>query len=154
MDRKYKAFISYRHLPLDMNVAIKMHRRIEHYTIPRELRKNGEKKLGYVFRDQDELPISSNLTENICTALDHSEYLIVICTPETGNSAWVLREISYFLEKHDRDHVLAVLADGTPDTSFPDQLTTFVSDNGTPVRIEPFCNGEPPYPCNSYRLRL
>ncbi|MCR4606535.1 MAG: TIR domain-containing protein [Oscillospiraceae bacterium] len=137
MDRKYKAFISYRHLPLDMNVAIKMHRRIEHYTIPRELRKNREKKLGYVFRDQDELPISSNLTENICTALDHSEYLIVICTPETGNSAWVLREISYFLEKHDRDHVLAVLADGTPDTSFPNQLTTFVSDDGTPVRIEP-----------------
>ena len=138
MDREYKAFISYRHLPLEMEVAKNLHRRIERYVIPKALRKDGQKKLGLVFRDQDELPISSNLSENIRMALDAAEYLIVICTPETEKSLWVLREISYFLEHHDRDHVLAVLADGTPETAFPPALTELRSESGDLLeRIEP-----------------
>ncbi len=124
MERQYKAFISYRHLPLDMQVARKLHRRIEHFVIPRKLRKDGQKSPGLVFRDEDELPSSSDLSMNIQEALDHSEFLIVICTPETPASDWVSQEISYFLKHHDRDHVLAVLADGTPGESFPPQLTS------------------------------
>ena len=138
MERHYKAFISYRHLPLDVQTAKMIHRRIERYVIPKALRKNGEKKLGYVFRDQDELPISSNLSANIQEALDRAEYLIVICTPETQKSAWVLREISYFIETHDREHVLAVLADGEPSESFPPQLTEVRGESGDLLeRIEP-----------------
>ncbi|MBQ6586485.1 MAG: PQQ-binding-like beta-propeller repeat protein [Coriobacteriales bacterium] len=121
-ERNYIAFISYRHRPLDMEVAKRLHKRIEHFIIPKDLRKDGQKKLGLVFRDQDELPISSNLSANIEEALDRSQFLIVVCTPETPKSKWVEREISYFLEHHDRDHVLAVLADGLPETSFPPQL--------------------------------
>lgn len=120
--REYVAFISYRHKPLDMAVARKVHRMIERYIIPAALRQNGRKKLGYVFRDQDELPLSSNLSDSISQALDHSEYLIVICTPDLPKSKWCLREINYFLEHHDRSHILAVLADGTPEESFPDVL--------------------------------
>jgi len=138
MERNYKAFISYRHRPLDIETAKKVHRRIERYVIPGDLRKDGEKKLGLVFRDQDELPISSNLTANIQQALDHAEYLIVICSPETPNSVWVRREISYFLEHHDRDHVLAVLVDGVPETSFPPELTEIRGEDGDLLsRIEP-----------------
>ena len=138
MERSYIAFISYRHLPLEMATARKLHKRIERYVIPKDLRRDGQKKPGLVFRDQDELPISSNLSANIQEALDRSQYLIVICTPETAKSAWVLREISYFLEHHDRDHVLAVLADGTPETSFPPQLTELRGESGDLLgRIEP-----------------
>ena len=138
MERKYKVFISYRHLPLDMRVAKKLHQRIEHFVIPKALRKNGEKKLGLVFRDQDELPISSDLSSDIQTALDNSEYLVVICTPQTQESKWVMREISYFLEHHDRDHVLAVLASGSPEESFPDALTKVYSSEGDVIdEIEP-----------------
>ena len=138
MERKYKAFISYRHKPLDIETAVKLHRRIEHYVLPEPLRIDGEKKLGIVFRDLDELPISSNLSANVQEALDHSEFLIVICTPETPKSAWVLREITYFLEHHDRDHVLAVLADGTPEISFPFPLKEIRSPEGELLeQIEP-----------------
>ena len=138
MERSYIAFISYRHLPLEMATAKKLHKRIERFVIPRELRRDGEKKLGLVFRDQDELPISSNLGENITQALDNSQFLIVICTPETAKSPWVMREITYFLEHHDRDHVLAVLADGTPETAFPAPLTELRSADGDLLeRIEP-----------------
>ena len=135
MERKYKAFISYRHLPLQMEVAKAVHRRIEHYTVPKNLRKDGARKVGLVFRDQDELPIAGSLSANIQTALDNSEFLIVICTPETSGSEWVLREISYFLEHHDHDHVLAVLADGDPDEAFPKQITEIRNEDGEVTEI-------------------
>lgn len=138
MERNYIAFISYRHLPLDIATAKKLHKGIEHYVIPKELRQDGRKKLGLVFRDQDELPISSNLSDNIREALDRSAYLIVICTPESAKSPWVQREIRYFLEHHDRDHVLAVLTDGTPESAFPELLTQRRAPNGDLLeQIEP-----------------
>lgn len=137
-ERNYKAFISYRHRPLDLSVAKKLHRRIERYMIPKEVRRGGRKKLGLVFRDQDELPIANNLTENIRIALDHSEFLIVVCTPDTPHSEWVNREIAYFLEHHSRDNVLAVLAAGEPDQSFPKPLTEVQNETGDVIEtIEP-----------------
>ena len=154
MERHYKAFISYRHLPLDVWAAKKLHRCIERYVIPKELRKDGEKKLGLVFRDEDELPLSSNLSASIETALDNTEFLIVICTPETPKSNWVLREIDYFLSHHDRDHVLAVLLEGTPATSFPPALTQVVGKDGEAVdRIEPIAaNLAAPTPAKREKL--
>lgn len=136
MSRQYRAFISYRHRPVDMAVARRLHGLIEHFRVPRALReKAGGKKLGIVFRDKDELPISMDLTGDIFTALDHTEFLIVICTPDTPKSLWVEREITYFLEHHDRSRVLAVLADGTPETSFPKVLTEVYGADGQVERI-------------------
>ncbi len=130
MDRQYKAFISYRHLPLDKETAIRVHRAIEHFVIPRSLRKDGQRKLGYVFRDEDELPVAGELTDNIRLALENSEYLIVICTPETCKSAWVLKEIETFLQLRDRNHVLLVLAEGEPAASFPRLITELRDESG------------------------
>ena len=130
MDRQYKAFISYRHLPLDKETAIRVHRAIEHFVVPKALRKDGQRKLGYVFRDEDELPVAGELTDNIRLALENSEYLIVICTPETCKSAWVLKEIETFLQLRDRNHVLLVLADGEPAESFPRLITELRDENG------------------------
>lgn len=79
---KYKAFISYRHLEPDRTAAIEVHRMLEKYVIPRRLRRDGEKRLGRIFRDEDELPLSGNLSESIQTALEESEYLIVACSPQ------------------------------------------------------------------------
>lgn len=138
MERNYIAFISYRHRPLDIWTAKRLHKRIERYVIPKDLRRDGKKKLGLVFRDQDELPIASNLSENIREALDRSAFLIVICTPDSVQSPWVQREIRYFLEHHDRDHVLAVLASGTPETAFSPLLTERRSPDGDLLEeIEP-----------------
>ena len=141
-ERNYIAFISYRHKPLDLSVAKKLHRRIERYVIPKELRgcegAAGGSRLGLVFRDQDELPISNNLTENIRTALDHAKFLIVVCSKDTPESLWVRREISYFLEHHDRDHLLAILIDGGPEESFPPQLTEVRDEEGNLIEtVEP-----------------
>ena len=131
---EYIAFISYRHMPLDIAVAKRLHQLIERYHIPARLAaERGSRRLGRVFRDQDELPLSSDLSASIYEALDHTQFLIVVCTPETPKSIWVQREISYFLEHHDRDNVLVVLADGRPEESFPDQLVHIYDADGNLV---------------------
>lgn len=137
MDRQYIAFISYRHAPLDSAVAKTLHTEIEGYKIPKMLRNSGEKKLGLVFRDQEELSVSSDLTEDIYNALDHSKYLVVVCSKDTIQSPWVSREIEYFLRHHDRKNVFTVLASGEPGEVFPKLLTQITDEAGNAEEVEP-----------------
>ena len=141
---KYDAFISYRHTPLDMEFAKKVHGGLETYHVPGAVqKKTGKKKIQRVFRDQEELPIGSDLNENISEALRESEYLIVICSPETPGSYWVCKEIETFIEMHDRQHILAVLVAGEPDESFPPALLSDEEGNA----VEPLAadvRGETP----------
>lgn len=128
---KYIAFISYRHLELDKKAAEMIQKRIESYTIPREFREKPEdKKFGLCFRDEDELTASASLSDSIYRALDASKFLIVICTPDLPKSDWCRQEIEYFLKTHDRDHIIAVLVDGTPAMSFPDLLVHTYDEKG------------------------
>lgn len=129
---RYDAFISYRHADLDTYVAKKVHRGLETFHVPRAVaKKSGKKNIKRVFRDQEELPIGSDLGDNIERALAESEYLLVICSPRTPESYWVQKEISTFIQMHDREHVLAILVEGEPDQSFPSQLLT--DEWGNPV---------------------
>ncbi|MBQ1892392.1 MAG: toll/interleukin-1 receptor domain-containing protein [Firmicutes bacterium] len=133
----YDAFISYRHLQLDKAVAKKLHTLLETYHIPSDIAKIcGKKKMGKVFRDEEELPLAVSLSENIEYALENSEWLIVICTPALLQSKWCMKEIDYFIEHGKRDRILCVLADGSPETSFPEQLTTVDTPDG-PKSVEP-----------------
>lgn len=131
--REYIAFISYRQKEFDTAVSKKLHALIERFRIPKAYRKNGAAKFGVAFRDIEELSASEDLSAAIYDALDHSQYLIVICTPDTPHSKWVEREINYFLKTHDRSHVLAVLAAGTPEASFPPSLIGIDKENNTTV---------------------
>ena len=138
-ERSYVAFISYRHKELDREAAVRIQKKIENYVVPKEYRdKVGGKKLGVCFRDEDELPASSSLSDSITYALDHTQFLIVICTPDLPLSKWCLQEITYFLRTHDRDHVLAVLVDGSPEESFPEPLRFSYDDEGRMLaEVEP-----------------
>lgn len=130
----YNAFISYRHTEPDMFVAKTLHKRLESFKIPSDiLKKHPElpKKIERVFRDQEELPLSSNLADPITEALKNSDNLIVICTPRLPESRWCLKEIDTFISLHGREHVFAVLAEGEPSESFPPQL--LVNENGEPM---------------------
>lgn len=117
----YNAFISYRHHPDDIRVASEIHRSLERFHVPRAIRKRTG-KIERLFRDKEELPITSNLSDDIDLALKNSDFLIVICSVHTKESMWVQREIKLFLETHDRDHVLTVLASGEPYDVIPEIL--------------------------------
>lgn len=135
---KYDAFISYRHLPLDMYVARTLHKTLESFVLPKKLRQPGLKdRITRVFRDRDELPLSNNLSEPIELALKTSEYMIVICTPKLKESEWCKREINTFKELHGQSKIMAVLAEGEPEDSFPIELLVEeyeeVTENGETV---------------------
>ena len=138
MDQHFCAFISYRHQSPDQEIAKKLHTAIETYHIPGSIRKKtGRKRLGRVFRDQEELPLSPDLGSDIEAALDQSEWLIAICSPRYLESRWCLREMEYFIQHKGRERVLAVLAEGTPETSFPDMLRFETDENGIRREAEP-----------------
>ena len=146
--KHYNAFISYRHSQLDSSVAISLHRKLERFRLPTNLRKDYPKdkwKIERVFRDEDELPLADNLSDPIEEALKNSDFLIVICTPRLPESKWCAKEIETFKKLHGQDHILAVLAEGEPEDSFPEAIcykeVEKVDENGNRtverVSIEP-----------------
>lgn len=126
---KYDAFISYRHCQPDQFVAQNLHKQLEMFKLPKNVAKKVEAegkvtrtKISRVFRDQDELPLATNLADPIVEALKSSEWLIVICSPRLKESMWCRKEIETFISLHGRDKVMAVLVEGEPEDSFPDEL--------------------------------
>ena len=107
----------------DASVAVELHKVLESFRLPKNVKKSenlsGKTKIERVFRDRDELPLSSNLSDPIMQALERSQYLIVICTPRLPQSQWCEREITSFIKMHGRERVFAVLAEGEPNESFP-----------------------------------
>ena len=134
---QYSAFISYRHQTPDQEIAKKLHHLIETYSVPSALRTDGARHPGKVFRDQEELPLSSDLGRDIEAALDNSDWLICICSPRYLESRWCQRELEYFIEHKGRDRVLTVLAEGEPQDSFPELLRFETDENGNQVEREP-----------------
>jgi len=115
---KYKAFISYRHLEPDKTVAIELQKLLERVKVSK-----GEQSWR-VFRDESELPTSSNLSDDIDAALRESEYLIVICSEALKESIWCLKEIETFKSLHNdtTDNIFTILVSGTPGEAFPESL--------------------------------
>lgn len=141
----YDAFISYRHTEPDRFAAENLHRMLEAFRLPKNLARekrarNERATIKRIFRDRDELPLANNLEEPILEALKHSEYLIVICSPRLRESRWCRKEIETFIALHGRDKVFAVLVEGEPDESFPEELLTVtetVTDpDGATYKIE------------------
>lgn len=138
----YAAFISYRHLSRDAEIAQQVQKAIEAHRLPHNIalddpsrstahRKN-KRILGKCFRDEDELTASHSLPDSIREALAASRTLIVICSPETQESPWVRREIEMFEQLHGRERIICVLAAGSPEESIPPILKT---------RMTPDANG-------------
>lgn len=124
----YDAFISYRHIQPDAFVAGSLHKILEAYKPPKSIfkGKNPEEikrtKIKKVFRDEEELPLTSNLSDTIGYALENSEYLIAICSPRFGESLWCRKEVDTFIKLHGKEKVLTVLVEGEPSDSFPEEL--------------------------------
>ncbi|MBR6669616.1 MAG: toll/interleukin-1 receptor domain-containing protein, partial [Ruminococcus sp.] len=135
---KYKAFISYRHIPFDSYIAEKLLKLIETYKKPHNISQDKRKEYWKCFRDEEEISISSDIGKEIHNALENSEYLIVVCSPELLKSEWCLEEISYFKKIHggSTDNIIAVLIDGKPETAFPASLTSTIID-GEECAVEP-----------------
>ncbi len=135
---KYKAFISYRHIQFDSLIAQNILELIERYKPPAKFRK-GEKWTHWkCFRDEEELPASKDLGDDIHAALEQSEFLVVICSKDLKDSLWCKEEIQYFKLLHggSTDNIVPVLINGEPETSFVDEMINSVK-NDKECTVEP-----------------
>jgi len=123
-ERAHAAFISYRHTEPDARTAVWLHRALEGYRVPAGLAREKAlpKRIGRVFRDEDELPASSDLGAKIRENLEAARFLIVVCSPRTPESRWVNEEIESFRKLGREDRILALLVEGEPEESFPQAL--------------------------------
>jgi len=127
-ERSYWCFISYRHADNKeegRQWATWLHQKIETYEVPEDLvgTKNprGEMipdSIFPVFRDEDELPADADIASPIYRALDHSRFLLVLCSPRAVQSTYVANEISYFKSIGKSNQVLAAIIDGEPNASW------------------------------------
>jgi len=118
---KYWAFISYSHS--DREWGDWLHKVLETYRVPRRLIGRESRdgtippRLYPIFRDREELPVSSDLGSNINEALRESRYLIVVCSPRAASSRWVGEEIKTFKRLGREARILALIVDGEPNAS-------------------------------------
>lgn len=115
---RYRAFISYSHR--DALFAARLHRRLEGYVLPKRL--GVERRLTPIFKDREELPAAHDLSAQVRAALEVSDCLIVVCSPDAAASPWVGREIELFRELHPDRPILAALVRGEPAEAFPPAL--------------------------------
>lgn len=118
---QYDAFISYRHLPLDKEAAIRLQQLLESQRMRKNKRGWKRNRTLRVFRDQSELAASSNLDESIRQALAKSRYLILICSPKLQKSKWCMEELSFFRQLHgdSNENIFILLVAGEHFESVP-----------------------------------
>lgn len=118
---KYFSFISYSHK--DSEMAKWLQHEFEYYELPatlfeerKDLRKEDlPESFRPVFRDEDELA-GGELKPQISEALANSEYLIVICSPNSAQSKYVDNEIREFLSlsQENKRRIFPLIIDGKP----------------------------------------
>lgn len=128
---EYAAFVSYRHAPLDKTWAKWLVDQLETYELPKHLQQRGfPRKIGKIYRDEDEAHAGARLGDHIADALRKSRAMIVVCTSNTQGSPWIERELAYFRDLGRGEQVFCLLVEGEPAASFPESLYE-VSDGGS-----------------------
>jgi WD40 repeat protein len=102
----YHGFISYSHAA-DGKLAPAIQKGLQRFAKPwyrvRAL---------HIFRDDASLAANPGLWESITQALDASEHLILLASPQAAGSGWVAKEAAYWREHKSVDTILIALTEG------------------------------------------
>jgi hypothetical protein len=97
---EYAAFISYN--SADRDIARKLQRALESYSIPKAVRGRTTRfgliseRVGKVCRDRTDFKTGESLNAALVEALDRSGALVVLCSPDSARSKWVNAEVEHF----------------------------------------------------------
>ena len=107
-------------VPRDLAMAEKLADSLRRYALPSgvELTEPGADYRRVTVDAVESLP-----GEKARRLLDGSRFLVVLCSPEVRTHPGILERLSYFRQSHESDHVIAVLAEGEPVDSFPENFT-------------------------------
>lgn len=130
---KYKryAFISYSHK--DVKEAKWLHKHLEYYKLPSDIFNEYDENNRYlrpVFRDKEDIG-TGVLKSVLRKELEVSEYLIIICSPNSAQSTYVSQEAQVFIDQGRIDHIIPYIIDGVPKSGgekecFPESLINHV----------------------------
>ncbi len=115
---KYRAFLSYSHR--DTSWGTWLHAALEAYRIDKDLAGRETpagpvpKTLRPIFRDREDFSAGHSLTEQTLAALEASQCLIVVCSPNAAQSKYVNEEIRRFKLLGRADRVIPLIVDGEP----------------------------------------
>ncbi|MEL7209762.1 MAG: TIR domain-containing protein, partial [Actinomycetota bacterium] len=102
----YDGFISYSHAA-DGELAPSLQAALQRIAKPWYRRRALE-----VFRDETGLAVDPHLWGAITTALDDSEWFVLLTSPEAATSSWVNREIEHWKANRPIDRILPVVTAG------------------------------------------
>jgi DNA-binding beta-propeller fold protein YncE len=105
-ERGYDAFISYSHR-LDAAITARLQAELQRFAKPWY-----RMRALHVFRDQTSLAASPHLWTTIEEALSGSSWLILMASPESAQSGWVSREISWWRLHRPMNHLLIAVTEG------------------------------------------
>ena len=104
--QRYDAFISYSHAAdgkLAPAIQAQLHRLAKPWYRLRAMR---------VFRDQTDLSATPEAWSTIEVSLDHSDYLILMASPQAAKSKWIKREVDHWIKANRANKLFIVLTDG------------------------------------------
>ncbi|MEU8238166.1 TIR domain-containing protein [Actinoplanes missouriensis] len=102
----FDGFISYSHAA-DGRLAPAVQRGLHRLARPWHRR-----RALWIFRDQTGLAVTPGLWSSIQTALDGSQFFVLLASPEAARSPWVNKEIEHWVATKSPQRVLPVLTDG------------------------------------------
>jgi tetratricopeptide (TPR) repeat protein len=119
-----------------------LHKALESYRIDRALTgtrtATGEvpRTLRPIFRDRDDFSAGHSLTEQTIAALEASQFLVVICSPNAAASPYVNEEVRRFKALGRANRILPIIIDGEPggigNECFPQALRVKFDAAGLP----------------------
>lgn len=147
MSLQYRAFLSYSHK--DTAFARTLHKSLENWKIAPDL--VGKEttagvvpaKLRPIFRDRDDFASGASLKVATLAALEQSEFLIVICSPNSAASQYVDAEVRVFKKLGRAHRIIPIIIAGEPgsvDTEcFPPSVAYELDQDGdlTDIPVEP-----------------
>jgi len=135
----YRAFLSYSHR--DTAWGKWLHRALESYRIDKDLVGHETpagpvpKTLRPIFRDREDFSAGASLKGQTRAALEASEFIIVVCSPNAARSQYVNEEIRCYKALGRGDCVIPIIVDGEPGDPerecFPPALRFKVGPDGT-----------------------
>jgi hypothetical protein len=128
---RYDAFLSYSHV--DVLKAAAVHRALERFA-----KRWYQRRALTLFRDAQDLSASGALWLPIQSALEQARFLVLLCSPHSAASAWVAKEVDWWLANRPADRMLLVLCDGT--ASWNDSVSDF--EWGTSNAVSPVLSGK------------
>ena len=141
MRRRYRAFLSYSHK--DSSFARWLHRELERWRVDTDVVGRttpvGEvpRSLRPIFRDRDDFAGGASLKAATEAALRESDFLVVICSPNAADSAYVDAEVRLFKQMGRADRIIPIILAGAPGVDgaecFPPSVKYELDEDGNPT---------------------